>query len=154
LSIPLVACERAPAPAQPVAADQKGRDVPAIPELLIAEDHDVNRRIICLLLEPLNGRVTLVEDGAAAIEAASQKTFDAILMDHQMPVMSGLEATRRIRAGDGLNARTPIIALTADAFEEQRQTWIDAGADAFITKPIDAPLLLSTVIDLLERAPS
>ena len=153
-SIPLVACERALAPAQPVAADQKGRDVPAIPELLIAEDHDVNRRIICLLLEPLNGRVTLVEDGAAAIEAASQKTFDAILMDHQMPVMSGLEATRRIRAGDGLNARTPIIALTADAFEEQRQTWIDAGADAFITKPIDAPLLLSTVIDLLERAPS
>ena len=79
---------------------------------------------------------------------AARECFDVILMDYQMPVLSGLDATKAIRKGRGVNAATPIIALTANAFEEQRAEWLAAGADAFLTKPVDPALLVSTLIAL------
>ena len=86
-----------------------------------------------------------MENGAEAVEAAGIGVFDAILMDMQMPVMDGLEATRRIRKGAGPNAGTPVIALTANAMDVHRAAWDAAGVHAFLTKPIDAPLLARTL---------
>jgi two-component system, sensor histidine kinase len=112
--------------------------------ILAVDDHEVNRRILALLLEPHGCRLTLVENGSEAVEAAGVERFDAILMDMQMPVMDGLEATRRIRAG-GPNVATPVIALTANAMDVHRAAWDAAGVHAFLTKPIDAPLLARTL---------
>jgi len=114
--------------------------------ILAADDHAVNRRILSLLLEPHGCSLVLVENGAEAVEAATTQVFDAILMDMQMPVMDGLEATSRIRAG-GLNRRTPVIALTANAMDVHRAAWDAAGVHAFLTKPIDPALLAETLAE-------
>ncbi|KQW79625.1 ATP-binding protein [Brevundimonas sp. Root1279] len=114
--------------------------------ILAADDHEVNRRILTLLLEPHGCRLTLVENGAEALEAAELERFDAILMDMQMPVMDGLEATRRIRAVS-LNAATPVIALTANALDTHRAAWESAGVHAFLTKPIDPIMLAKTLAE-------
>ncbi len=122
--------------------------------ILAADDHEVNRRILTLLLEPHGCRLTLVENGAEALEAASQEPFDAILMDMQMPIMDGLEATRRIRLGE-INGDTPVIALTANALDVHRAAWDAAGVHAFLTKPIDPVMLARTLAEACdaERAP-
>ena len=125
--------------AAPEAVSLNGRSI------LAADDHEVNRRILSLLLEPHGCRLTLVVDGAEALRAAETEPFDAILMDMQMPIMDGLEATRRIRQGQGPNAATPVIALTANAMDVHRAAWDAAGVHAFLTKPIDAPLLARTL---------
>jgi len=134
----------APQPAEAVGtvdvASLAGRSI------LAAEDHEVNRRILGLLLEPHGCRLTLVENGAEAVEAAALEPFDAILMDMQMPVMDGLEATRRIRAGE-VNGSTPVIALTANALDVHRAAWDAAGVHAFLTKPIDPTILSQTLAE-------
>ena len=112
--------------------------------ILAADDHEVNRKILRLLLEPHGCRLTLVENGADAVEAAAVERFDAILMDMQMPIMDGLEATRRIH-GRGANTDTPVIALTANAMDVHRAAWDAAGVYAFLTKPIDAAVLADTL---------
>ncbi|WP_333591015.1 ATP-binding protein [Brevundimonas sp.] len=112
--------------------------------ILAADDHEVNRKILRLLLEPHGCRLTLVENGADAVEAAAVERFDAILMDMQMPIMDGLEATRRIHAR-GANTDTPVIALTANAMDVHRAAWDAAGVYAFLTKPIDAAVLAETL---------
>ena len=141
LSLPMTVVETAAAaPVRPVetTGSLAGRSI------LAADDHEVNRRILQLLLEPHGCRLTLVENGAEALEAASGQRFDAILMDMQMPVMDGLEATRRIRAG-AVNGATPVIALTANAMDVHRAAWDAAGVHAFLTKPID-PVILATTL--------
>ncbi|NBB52106.1 response regulator [Rhizobium sp. CRIBSB] len=114
--------------------------------ILAAEDHEVNRRILGLLLEPLGCRLTLVENGLEALDAAALEPFDVILMDMQMPVMDGLEAARRIRLG-GINADTPIVALTANATDVHRAAWDSIGVHAFLTKPIDPEMLARTLAE-------
>ena len=141
LSLPVTAVENAPA--QPVRVVETAGSL-AGRSILAADDHEVNRRILQLLLEPHGCRLTLVENGAEALEAASGQRFDAILMDMQMPVMDGLEATRRIRAGE-VNGSTPVIALTANALDVHRAAWDAAGVHAFLTKPID-PVMLATTL--------
>ncbi len=112
--------------------------------ILAADDHEVNRRILRLLLEPHGCRLTLVENGAEALEAASVERFDAVLMDMQMPVMDGLEATRRLRSHP-LNGDTPVIALTANALDTHKTAWDQVGVHAFLTKPIDPVMLAATL---------
>ena len=141
LSLPVTAIEgAAPKPARPVETTGSLAGC----SILAADDHEVNRRILQLLLEPHGCRLTLVENGAEALEAASGQRFDAILMDMQMPVMDGLEATRRIRAGE-VNRATPVIALTANALDMHRAAWDAAGVHAFLTKPIDPVTLAATL---------
>ena len=131
-------------PAQPVdaahPASLAGRSI------LIAEDHEVNRRIISLLLEPHGCRLTLVENGADAVQTAAYTPFDAIVLDMQMPVMDGLEAARRICA-EGPNADTPMIALTANALDTHRAAWRAVGVERFLTKPIDPVALAETLAE-------
>ena len=122
-------------------------DPPASPRalnLLAADDHPVNRRILGMLLEPLGCDLTFAENGQEAVDLAGDRRFDAILMDMQMPVMDGLSATRAIRA-EGANAATPIIAITANAMDGHRAAWEAVGVTAFVTKPIQ-PALLSAAL--------
>jgi CheY-like chemotaxis protein len=88
------------------------------------------------MLSRMGHTVDAVEDGAQAVEAARQKVYDIILMDMQMPVMDGPEATRHIRQG-GPNAQTPVIALTADVIADHRSTYFAAGVNAIVGKPIN-----------------
>jgi signal transduction histidine kinase/ActR/RegA family two-component response regulator len=137
---PVQKTERAP---ERAAADES---VLAGRVILAADDHAVNRRILSLLLEPHGCQLVLVENGAEAVEAANTQAFDAILMDMQMPVMDGLTATARIRA-EGMNRRTPVIALTANAMDVHRAAWDAEGVHAFLTKPIDPALLAATLAE-------
>lgn len=112
--------------------------------ILLAEDHPVNQKVAQIMLTKSGHSVELAADGAQAVEAASQGDFDLILMDVQMPVMDGLEATRRIRAHEGeqQRPRVTIIAMTANAREEDRQVCLEAGMDDFVSKPIRMATLL------------
>ncbi len=103
--------------------------------LLVAEDNEVNQRVIIGMLNNLGHRAQLVADGQAAVDAGLQGTFDAILLDVQMPVMDGIEAMRRIRAAKG-TACPPIIAMTAHALPGDREHYIAAGMDDYLSKPI------------------
>jgi len=105
--------------------------------VLLAEDNAVNRRFGVILLTRLGHAVTAVEHGEAALAALAGGAFDVVLMDIQMPVMDGKTALTRIRDRErGRAARTPVIALTANAFDEDRQRSLDAGMDGHLTKPV------------------
>ncbi len=103
--------------------------------LLVAEDNPVNREVLSELLAELGCEATLVENGAEAVTALENHEFSAVLMDCQMPVLDGYEATRRIRAAEN-GRRTPIVAVTAHAFHEEREKTRAAGMDEYLTKPI------------------
>ena len=123
--------------------------------ILVAEDNAVNRKIVEALLSPLGAAVTFAENGAEALDALQNQAFDVVLMDIQMPVMDGIEATRRLRASSGPNAAIPVIALTANVMEEQCRSYRAAGMDAEIAKPIDPQRLLAVIGELAgaERTP-
>ncbi len=107
--------------------------------VLLAEDNDVNREIAMALLSDIGCRVEVAENGAAAVALTEREPFDLVLMDCQMPVMDGYEATRRIRqaeAGAGRARRIPIVALTANALSGDRDACFAAGMDDYVTKPV------------------
>lgn len=119
--------------------------------VLLAEDNPVNALLARTLLSRAGCTVAAVQDGQEAASAAAAAAFDLILLDIRMPRMDGLEAARRIREGGGPSARAPIVALTADAGEEERIRALKAGMDDFITKPIDAARLLAVAERFTER---
>ena len=104
--------------------------------VLAAEDNDVNRKVLGSMLERLGYDALLVTDGAAAIEAIRARHFDAVLMDCQMPVIDGFEATRWIREHEAPGERVPVIAITANAMQGDRERCLEAGMDDYVTKPI------------------
>jgi signal transduction histidine kinase/two-component SAPR family response regulator/HPt (histidine-containing phosphotransfer) domain-containing protein len=111
--------------------------------LLAAEDNRVNQRLLVGLLEREGHTVTLAEDGAAAVAMSAETKFDLILMDIQMPVMDGLEATRLIRLREERTGEhVPIVALTAHAMKGDRERCLKAGMDAYIAKPLHKRELL------------
>gem|GEM_PF-3142441 len=109
--------------------------------ILAAEDNETSRYLITSMLQRKGHRVTAVENGALAVEAAEAAEFDVILMDMQMPVMNGMDATRKIRSSSQLNKSIPILALTADLIDESRGKYFEAGVDAIVGKPIDWAVL-------------
>ncbi|WP_419251946.1 ATP-binding protein [Caulobacter sp. ErkDOM-YI] len=115
--------------------------------VLVAEDHPTNRKVVEVVLEPFGVDLTMVEDGAAALAAAKSQTFDAILMDMQMPIMDGLTATREIRAHEVAQGLPPvlIIMVTANAMEEHIASAKAAGADLHLAKPLHPALLLEAL---------
>jgi len=137
--------DEAPEPLQP---DPLGYRI----RILVAEDNSSNQRIIDLFLKPIGPEVTIVANGEQALEALATAHFDLVLMDMQMPIMGGLEATRRLREGCGPNAHIPVLALTANALEAHRDACREAGMNGFITKPIDARVLLATVISAVNAS--
>lgn len=112
--------------------------------VLVAEDEPITREVSKILLEDLGLAVDLAENGAMAVALARRNAYDLILMDVQMPELSGLDATRAIRVLDGY-AATPIVAMTANAFEEDRRVCIEAGMSDHIGKPV-APDQLSALL--------
>lgn len=113
--------------------------------ILLAEDDAVNRLIARTVVERLGATVTAVEDGAAAVDALRARRFDAALLDMRMPALDGLGAARAIRALSGPVADTPLIALTANATEEDRTLCLDAGMDDFLPKPLEPEALLGVL---------
>jgi signal transduction histidine kinase/CheY-like chemotaxis protein len=113
--------------------------------VLVAEDNVVNASVLKGMLEKLGHRPIFCKDGASAVSSFSKASprFDVVILDYQMPVMDGLEACRRIRDLEGTHrlSHTPIIALTAHAFEDQRQQCLEAGMDHYLSKPISMTVL-------------
>ena len=124
---------------EPVAVESTTTEGLTFPgfRVLLAEDSATNRKVIEASLERLELDVESAVNGVEAVEMAAQKYYDLILMDIAMPKMSGLEATRKIRSGEGKSRSSRIIAITANAFEEDRENCIAAGMDDFISKPIN-----------------
>ena len=123
--------------------------------VLVAEDNPVNARVLRGMLEQLGHRALLCSDGAAALEAyrRAPQRVDLVLMDYEMPVLDGLQATRRIRQLETEQQlpRKPIIALTAHAFREQQEKCMEAGMDGYLSKPISLQLLGDTLRDYQHR---
>ncbi|MBN2886569.1 MAG: PAS domain S-box protein, partial [Chromatiaceae bacterium] len=127
----------------------------ALPDLspfsiLLVEDNALNQEVARRMLEKTRARVTLAHDGAEALERLDADTFDLVLMDVQMPVMDGLEATRRIRER-GLDL--PVIALSASVMEDDRHRARAAGMNAYLAKPIDIQALYRTLCQWLDAKP-
>jgi PAS domain S-box-containing protein len=116
--------------------------------VLVVEDNATNRMIATKLLESLGAQVDTAADGYLGVEAAAQGGFHLILMDVQMPGIDGLEATRRIRALGGAAAETPVVALTANVLAHQRRSYLDAGMDGVVGKPISPGVLLREIARL------
>ena len=121
--------------------------------ILVAEDVKINAEIIQMLLKSKNMESDLAENGRIALELFAkhpQGYYDAILMDMRMPEMDGLEATRKIRALDRQDAKEiPIVALTANAFDEDVQRSLQAGLNAHLSKPVSPDALFGTLETLI-----
>ena len=121
--------------------------------VLLAEDHPTNQKVVDLILAPYEAKLTIVENGALAIEAFKAERYDVVLMDIQMPVMDGLTAIRAIRAIEAEQPerpRTPIVALSANAMAHHRNEAVAAGADLHVAKPVTAAALLGGIHKVLE----
>lgn len=120
--------------------------------VLVVDDHDINRRAIQLILQPLGCDIDTAADGMAALKICEAKAFDLIFMDVRMPELDGRETTKRIRAGGGANAHVPIIAVTADTAPEDIAACNAAGMTYFVPKPITPPMLLGAITHVMTMA--
>jgi signal transduction histidine kinase/CheY-like chemotaxis protein len=141
--------------ATPIEAAAQAADTPPIGEamaarILVAEDNANNRKIVGMVLDLIGAEVTFAENGQEACAAFARDAFDLILMDVQMPVLDGLSATRAIRTLEQsrIGPPTPIIVLSANAMTHQVAEALQAGADAHVSKPIDAGFLLAKIAEL------
>ncbi len=145
-ALPLRGVEPPKQPAPAGAAAARETPVRAL-KVLVAEDHPVNRTYLEAVLLKLGHDAVFAENGEEALRAAQAEDFDIVLMDLHMPVMDGFEASRAIRALPMPRGAMPIVALTADAFQDSQQRAHDAGMDELLTKPAHLPQLR----DLLAR---
>ena len=147
--LPMMPSEAEPEAALPdAAASIAGR------RLLVAEDNELNREIAVYLLQEAGAVVDQAADGKEAVEmfaASAPGTYDAVLMDVMMPELDGLAATRAIRGMDRPDAQLPIIAMTANLFDEDVEACLAAGMDAHIPKPLEAGRMIKTIAEWLER---
>ena len=141
--------------------DQESADEPDTPEprfdgmrILLVEDNELNQEIAQTILEGAGFIIDTADDGSIAVERMKEMpadTYDLILMDVQMPIMNGYQATRAIRAlDDSVKAAIPIVAMTANAFEEDRKEAIDSGMNGYVAKPINIEKLMKTLEDILK----
>ncbi|HST91577.1 MAG TPA: ATP-binding protein [Brevundimonas sp.] len=148
---PLIPALNAPAADTPGADDalpqdeDEGRPM----RVLVVDDHDINRRAIQLILQPLGCDIATAVDGMAALKICEDEAFDLIFMDVRMPELDGRETTRRIRAGGGPNALVPIIAVTADTAADDIAACTAAGMTYFVPKPITPPMLLGAITHVM-----
>ena len=115
------------------------------PLILLAEDDEMSIKVGTRMLERQGCRVIAVEDGCKALHALEEYTFDMIFMDIQMPVMNGLEATKRIRESNTTYASIPIVALTSYAMAVDKERFLEAGMDEYISKPISMDRIASVL---------
>ena len=120
-------------------------------EILLAEDHDINQFLATTLLDEWGTHVEVVENGRDAVQKLSQKTYDVVLMDIQMPIMNGIEATRIIRRQ--LKLDVPIIALTANALKGDSEKYLSTGMNAYVSKPFEPIELFNTIASVIINDP-
>jgi signal transduction histidine kinase/DNA-binding response OmpR family regulator len=151
----------------PSAAETKAQSAPQIEEqgladssplqgmkILLAEDHEINQMVAGEILTRAGCQVTIAANGQEALEAVQRGGLDLVLMDCQMPILDGLEATRRIRkyeSESNKRGHIPIIALTANAIKGDRELCLAAGMDGYVTKPIEAAEVISTIQSLFSN---
>ena len=117
--------------------------------VLVVDDHDINRRAVELILTPLGCDIATAADGMAALRLCEVEAFDVIFMDVRMPELDGRETTRRLRAGGGINAEVPVIAVTADTSPDDVAACMAAGMTYFVSKPLTPPALLGALQKVL-----
>jgi len=139
---------------QPVTALPHPLGGSTLPCILLAEDNPVNQKVARGALEKMHCTVDIVNNGAEAVDAWSARRYDLILMDCQMPIMDGYQATRTIRSREPAGRRTPILALTADAMSGAEKDCLAAGMDGYLTKPLDRRRLAESIERFLGRAGS
>jgi signal transduction histidine kinase/CheY-like chemotaxis protein len=125
------------------------RDAERPLRVLIADDHEFNRRAFTLMLEAACAEITAVEDGLKALDALGCEAFDVVLMDVNMPGLGGLEVVRRLRAAAGPNRAAPVIALTAAGSADDIAACMNAGMNAFVTKPVEGAELFAAIEQVL-----
>lgn len=137
------------------APEQEGVTAEAAPlagsKVLIVEDNLLNLKLLTAILERERCELEVAYDGLGAVEQAAAVQYDFILMDCQMPKMDGFEATRQIRKSDGPNANTPILAITANTMERDRDEAFSAGMDDLIPKPFSRPMLVERLLHWQQR---
>jgi osomolarity two-component system sensor histidine kinase NIK1 len=124
-------------------------------KILLVEDNILNQRVVVLSLKRFNHDVTIANNGVEAIELFKNQDFDFILMDIMMPIMDGIEATIKIREMETVERiakRTPIIALTANTMDNDRDKCLSFGMDEFLAKPFDIEKLNAILSDLSIRS--
>ena len=119
-----------------------------MPKILLVEDQEMNRDMLSRRLKKRGYDVAIAVDGAEGLEKAQSESPDLILMDMSLPVIDGWEATRRLKA-DRETRSIPVVALTAHAMNTDREKALEAGCDAYETKPVELPKLLETMEKLL-----
>ncbi|MDX6667663.1 MAG: hypothetical protein QOK04_1043, partial [Solirubrobacteraceae bacterium] len=117
-----------------------------------AEDNRINQKVAVAMLSGAGYRVDTVLNGAAAVQAVAAQSYVARLMDCQMPEMNGYEATAAIRAHEGSDRHTPIIAMTAGAIREERERCLAEGMDSYLAKPVSKEALLAMVGKSVNKA--
>ncbi len=120
-------------------------------KILIADDNESNRLILKRFIEPMDCLIFEARDGLEALQLAHEQIFDIVLLDVRMPNMDGLEACQKIRLLENENKNVPIVLVSADAAKEQTETGLLAGADSYLTKPIDISKLYSTIDEALSK---
>jgi len=131
------------------AKDEDEEYEPLNAKILIAEDNKTNQMLIGILMDEYEVQYTIADDGVMAVEEFKKDSYDLILMDENMPNLNGMEAMKQIRELDGGNI--PIVALTANAMKGDRDKYIEAGMDDFVSKPIDSDVLYDVIKNILER---
>lgn len=122
--------------------------------ILVAEDHPINRQLLCMMLTQMGHTYAQAHDGQESLELFTQQRFDLVLLDVMMPVMDGMGALRRMRESRGAShPHTPVIMVTAYALNHDRQRFMDAGADGYVSKPI-SPLAFQAEINRLVQLKS
>jgi CheY-like chemotaxis protein len=135
-----------------ISAERTDQNLSIPRSILLAEDNTVNQKLIQRTLERKNFRVRIANNGKEAVEAFKAQDFDLVLMDVQMPVMDGLSATKIIRDYERqINRRTPIVAMTAHAFQQTQDVCREAGMDYYFSKPISGKNLIEKIETILKR---
>ncbi len=120
--------------------------------ILLAEDNTVNQRIAVRILEKLGWKITVVNNGQEVLDILTNQTFDVILMDDNMPLLSGIEATQVIRREEKQTGQhVPVIAMTANAMAGDREKYLASGMDGYVSKPIDRNLLYDEIVNLVTQ---
>lgn len=117
--------------------------------ILLAEDNDVNARLVVAVLEQVGYEVTVAADGVQAVALCETGAFDLVLMDVHMPELCGIEATKRIRGGGAETRGVTILAMTAEEDSVMRKQCADAGMDGYVAKPIDLAELKAQIAEYL-----
>lgn len=142
----------APAPRLQAEEIVEPEDGDRLLRVLVVDDHDINRRAVELILAPLGCDIATAADGLLALAQCETAAFDVIFMDVRMPELDGREATRRLRAGGGINADVPVIAVTADTAPDDIAACMAAGMSYFVSKPLTPAALLGALNQVLSEA--